>query len=130
MSNGFGFFITLLYSSAVVGFGIDRIRRRKTPYVKLQTFTLMSIQCLPLFILPEIILPYAGHLGAFDQGVLKSVADELFPQVGYDANGREYWRAYGFILAWPLFVWNVFTSSPLWGWLIISLIQTFVIIPS
>ena len=129
MSNGFGFFIALIYCSAVVGFGVDRIRRRKTPYVKLQTLTLMSIQCCPLFILPEIVLPWLGHLGTFDSGAVKVIADELFPQVTYDANGREYWRAYGFILAWPLFVWNVFTSAPLWGWLIISLIQTFVVIP-
>lgn len=129
MSNGFGFFIALLYCSAVVGFGVDRIIRRKTPYVKLQTLTLMAIQCLPLFILPEIVLPFMGHLGAYDSGIMKTMADELFPVVQYDANGREYWRAYGFILAWPLFVWNVFTSAPLWGWLAISLVQTFVLIP-
>ncbi len=39
------------------------------------------------------------------------------------------WRAYGLILAWPLFVYNFFTEAPLWGWLVIGSIQTFVIIP-
>ena len=47
---GIGFWVTLLYSTAVVCFGIDRIRRRKTPYVKLQTISLMLIQVFPLFL--------------------------------------------------------------------------------
>lgn len=128
-SNGIGFFIALLYCAAVVGFGIDRMRRRRTPYVRAQTLTLIAVQCLPLFLLPEVLLPWLGHQGAWADGAGKVVADSLFPAVEYDANGREYWRAYGFILAWPLFVWNVFTAQPLWGWLIISLVQTAVIIP-
>ncbi|MEO0445103.1 MAG: NAD(P)-binding domain-containing protein [Verrucomicrobiota bacterium] len=53
---------------------------------------------------------------------------QLFPPSEY-GHGREYWRAFGLILAWPLFIWNVFTDQPLWGWLIISLLQTCVIIP-
>lgn len=128
-SNGIGFFVSLLYCAAVVAFGIDRIRRRRTPYVRVQTVTLMAVQCLPLFLLPELILPWLGHAGVFDAGWLGHVADQLFPRVDYDANGREYWRAYGLLLAWPLFVWNVFTAGPLTWWLAISLIQTFVIIP-
>jgi NosR/NirI family nitrous oxide reductase transcriptional regulator len=128
-SNGIGFYITLLYSTAVVAFGIDRMRRRRTPYVRAQTLTLIAVQCSLLFVVPEILLPWLGHQGAFDHGPLKDVADALFPLVDYDANGREYWRAYGLILAWPLFVWNVFTAEPLTGWLVISLLQTFVIIP-
>jgi len=128
-SNGIGFFISLLYCAAVVVFGVDRIRRRKTAYVRRQTLSLIAFQLLPLFILPEILLPWLGHLGVFDHGIMKDIADNLFPSASYDANGREYWRAYGFILAWPLFVWNVFNAEPLTGWLVISLIQTFVIIP-
>lgn len=128
-SNGIGFFITLLYCVAVVAFGVDRIRRRKTPYVRRQTLTLMAIQCLLLFILPEILLPWLGRQGAWDHGVWKTAADALFPLADYDANGREYWRAYGFVLAWPLFVWNVLTAQPHQVWLVISLVQTFVIIP-
>lgn len=128
-SNGIGFFITLLYCVAVVTFGVDRIRRRKTPYVLRQTLTLMTIQCVLLFILPEILLPWLGRQGVWEHGVWKTAADALFPAADYDANGREYWRAYGFVLAWPLFVWNVFTAQPHKVWLIISLIQTFVIIP-
>ncbi len=57
------------------------------------------------------------------------VVDSLCPIATYDLHGREYWRASGLILAWPLFIWNVFTGQPMWLWLIISLIQTFVIIP-
>ncbi|HSG32670.1 MAG TPA: NAD(P)-binding domain-containing protein [Thermodesulfobacteriota bacterium] len=123
-----GFYYSLLYTSLVVIFGYKRIKRRKTPYIKLQTISLACVQVIPLFLLPYFVLPLMGIYGVFDSGVIKTIADELFPQVTY-GHGREYWRAFGFILAWPLFIWNVFSYKPLWGWLIISLIQTFVIIP-
>jgi NosR/NirI family transcriptional regulator, nitrous oxide reductase regulator len=113
-----GFWVTLLYSSVVVGFGIDRMRRRKTPYVRVQTLTLMAIQCLPLFIFPEIILPW---LAAHD-AIPHAIRENLFP-------GDQWWKAYGFILAWPLMAWNVFTNEPNTWWLIISFVQTFMIIP-
>ncbi len=123
------FYYTLAYSAVVVIFGIRRIRYRKTPYIKVQTSTLMAVQVLPLFLLPELFLPWLGHNGAFADGIGRSFADAFFPEAGYDPNGREYWRAYGFILAWPLMVWNWFTAQPLWGWLIVGFLQTFVIIP-
>ncbi len=119
---GPSFYYTLAYCSCVVVFGVRRIRRRKTPYVKVQTLVLMAIQCIPLFLLPEIILPWMGQNGAFDGGMLGWVADQLFP-------GESYWRAYGLILAWPLFVANFFTDEPIWGWLVIGSVQTFVLIP-
>jgi thioredoxin reductase/ferredoxin len=122
------FYYSLAYCLAVVIFGFRRIKRRKTPYVKAQTYALMAIQVIPLFILPFLLLPWMGYNGWFDQGAGKSFADALFPAVKY-GHGREYWRASGFILAWPLFIWNVFTGQPLWWWLGISFLQTFVIIP-
>lgn len=127
-ASGRSFYYTLAYCLCVVIFGIRRIRRRKTPYVKLQTATLASIQILPLFLLPEIILPWLGHNGWFDSGIGASFADAFFPIADY-GHGREYWRAIGFVLAWPLVVGNWFTEQPLWGWLIVGSIQTFVIIP-
>ena len=104
-----GFYYSVAYTLLVMIFGYRRIRRRKTPYVTAQTLSLATIQILPLFLLPYILLPYLGHNGVFDSGVGKSIADALFPVVTY-GHGREYWRAFGFILAWPLFVWNVFSS--------------------
>jgi polyferredoxin len=106
-------------------FGTKRIRRRNTPYIKTQTLTLMAIQVLPLFLLPEIVLPFLGHNGLLWQ----PLADALFPVVDY-GHGREYWRAYGLILAWPLNVYNVFTQTPLGWWLVISVVQTCVLIPA
>ncbi len=123
-----GFYYTLGYSLLIVIFGIKRIKRRQTPYVTAQTLTLMAVQVIPLFILPSIVLPYLGHNGWFDSGVGKSFADALFPLTNA-GHGREYWRAFGLILAWPLFLWNMFTSQPMWWWLGISLVQTFVLIP-
>jgi NosR/NirI family transcriptional regulator, nitrous oxide reductase regulator len=118
------------YCLAVIGFGIQRMLRRRTPYVRRQTMTLMAVQCLPLFVLPYLLLPWAGHNGWFAPGTaLQPMADALFPHSEWSVHGREYWRALGFILAWPLFIWNVFTPEPMWGWLMISLVQAFVIIP-
>lgn len=124
-----GFYYSFAYTLLVVGFGFRRIGRRKTPYVTAQTLSLMAFQVIPLFLLPYFVLPYLGQQGLFDSGVLKTVADGLFPAADY-GHGREYWRAFGLILAWPLFIWNVFTWQPMWGWLGISLVQTFVIIPA
>ncbi|MEO0454490.1 MAG: NAD(P)-binding domain-containing protein [Verrucomicrobiota bacterium] len=123
-----GFYYSILYCVVMLVFGIRRIQRRKTPYVRNQTLTLLAFQWIPLFFLPYLILPWMGFNGWFDSGALKSIADSLFPEVTY-GSGREYWRAFGLILAWPLFIWNLFTDQPLWGWLVISMVQTFVIIP-
>ena len=123
-----GFWYSLAYTMCIGLFGIRRVRRRRTPYVKRQTTALFLVQVIPLFLLPYLILPYMGYNGAFDSGFLKTFADEFLPVVGY-GYGREYWRAFGFILAWPLFFWNVFTNEPMIGWLVVSLVQTFVVIP-
>ncbi len=138
--KGRSFYYTLLYTVCVGGFGIARIRRRRTPYVTVQTVTLFLVQLFPLFLLPELFLPWLGYNGAFDAGLGGALADNLFekyiPITDYLAGAwpdwghpRAYWRSYGFILAWPLSVYNVFTSKPILGWLVISLLQTFVIIP-
>jgi len=123
-ASGPSFWYTLAYSAAVVVFGALRIRRRRTPYVTVQTLTLMLVQVVPLFLLPEIILPQLQYHGLLPRGI----ADALFPVVTY-GHGREFWRAYGLILAWPLDVYNVFTHQPLGWWLAISAIQTLVLIP-
>jgi thioredoxin reductase/polyferredoxin len=123
-----GFHYSLAYCVCVLLFGVRRIRRRRTPYVRRQTFALMAIQLAPLFLLPYVLLPWLGHNGAFDAGVGAAFANEFFPVCDY-GSGREYWRAFGFVLAWPLFVGNVFTQQPMTGWLIVSLVQTFVLIP-
>ncbi len=123
-----GFYYSLAYTAAIVGFGLARIRRRRTPYVTRQTLTLMAFQALPLFVLPYLLLPWAGHAGWFDDGPGKTFADAFFPVASY-GQGREYWRAFGFVLAWPLFIWNVFTAKPLAGWLVVSALQTFVLVP-
>jgi NosR/NirI family transcriptional regulator, nitrous oxide reductase regulator len=123
-----GFYYALAYTVCVVVFGLRRIRRRKTPYVTLQTLSLAAFQIGPLFLLPYFLLPWAGHNGWFEQGLLKTCADALFPVIE-SGHGREYWRCFGFILAWPLFLWNVLTAQPLWAWLAISFLQTFILIP-
>jgi polyferredoxin len=51
-----------------------------------------------------------------------AIEENLFP-------GGSYWRAYGLVLAWPLFLWNLATAEPVWWWVVIGLLQTFVIIP-
>ena len=124
------FYYTLAYCTCVLVFGIRRIRRRRTPYVKWQTIVLICSQWIPLFILPELILPWMGHNGFFEPGPIGWLADQLFESYdGSLGHERAYWRAYGFILAFPLNVYNVFTDHPMWLWLGICFLQTFVIIP-
>ncbi|HLG20894.1 MAG TPA: NAD(P)-binding domain-containing protein [Bdellovibrionota bacterium] len=124
------FYYTFAYTLVILIFGLRRMRRTRTPYVRAQTWTLIAVQALALFILPEILLPWAGHNGWFTHGTFGGRVADLFFEAndaaGYD---RAYWRAYGFILAWPLFIWNVFTEKPMWGWLSVSFLQTFVLIP-
>ena len=125
-----GFYYSLAYCLCVVIFGVKRINKRKTPYVKVQTLSLMAVQTVPLFLLPYLVFPWLGHNGWFDHGVGAWLGDQLFPVTSWDPQGREYWRAFGFILAWPLFIWNVFTSKPMVLWLAICFVQTFVVIPA
>ena len=117
-----GFYYSFAYCVCVAAFGLRRIRRRRTPYVKVQTLTLAAFQIIPLFLLPWIVLPWLGALGWWESGLGGTIADWFWP------NG-EYWRAFGLILAWPLFVYNLFTAEPLFGWLILGFLQTFVLIP-
>ena len=123
-----GLYYSIAYSLAILLFGIQRIRRRRTPYITLQTVALTAIQLVPLFLLPFLVLPLLGHAGVFDAGFGRTLADNLFPATD-SGHGREYWRAFGFILAWPLFIWNVFSPRPLAWWLVIAFVQTFVLIP-
>ncbi len=120
--NQAGFYYSLAYCVCVIAFGLRRIQRRRTPYVKVQTLTLAAFQIIPLFLLPWIVLPWLGVLGWWESGLGGTIASWFWP------NG-EYWRAFGLILAWPLFVYNWFTAEPLWGWLILGFLQTFVLIP-
>ena len=134
------FWYTLVYTTVIAWFGWQRVQRRRTPYVTRQTLTLFLVQALPLFLLPELLLPWLGYRGAFDHGAGRALADALFepyvsaadlaarhwPDWGHP---RAYWRAYGFILAWPLNVYNIFTHEPRWAWIGIGFVQTFVLIP-
>ncbi len=116
-----GFWYTGLYSLTILIFGLRRIHVKPTKYIKFQTWTLILIQAIPLFILPEIILPFLGNAGALG-GNNGFILSQIFPN-------QTYWRSYGFILAWPLFFFNVYNSSITTFWLVFSLIQTFVFIP-
>jgi thioredoxin reductase/ferredoxin len=115
------FWYTGLYSLTILIFGLRRIKMKPTRYIKLQTWTLILIQALPLFILPEIIFPVLGRAGLLgaENGFIIS---QVFP-------GESYWRSYGFILAWPLNFSNLYNSNITTFWLGFSLFQTFIVIP-
>lgn len=128
-SNDPGFSFAFIYSCIIVLFGVRRIRRRRTPYVTLQTSTLMLIQVIPLFILPYILFPWMFHNGFLTSGGIGEWFGMTFLSDGQGGEPNQYWRAFGFILAWPLFIYNIFTEAPIWGWIVLGFIQTFVIIP-
>lgn len=123
-AKSIGFWYSLAYCVLVAVFGWKRYQKRRTPYVKLQTISLAAIQIVPLFLLPYAVLPYLG----LHEMLPRTFLDWFFPEVNY-GHGREYWRAFGFVLAWPLFFFNWLTSAPLLPWLILGAIQTFVLIP-
>lgn len=115
------FWYGVMYCVTMTVFGIRRVRVRPTPYIKAQTATLVSIQWVFLWLLPELVIPWAGEagfLGAAD-GFIRT---QVFP-------GDAWWRAYGFILAWPLFMWNLVGGQPTTFWLVLSIVQTAVLIP-
>ncbi len=119
-----GFWYSLLYTTTILTFGLRRMYVKPTRYIKVQTWTLILIQAFPLFLLPEFILPALHGAGALHPWFIENV----FPP--YSAGGEPtFWRASGLILAWPLFISNVVSNNPTSVWLVISLIQTFVIIP-
>src|SRR5262249_18590480 len=99
-ASGPSFWYTLAYSLVILIFGLRRIPGRRTPYITAKALALMAIQAVPLFLLPETVPPQLGAHGLLPKGL----ADALFPAVSY-GHGREYWRAYGFVLAWPLDVY-------------------------
>ncbi|MFC2119639.1 NAD(P)-binding domain-containing protein [Bacteroidota bacterium] len=115
------FWYTGLYSLTILIFGLRRIKMKPTKYIKLQTWSLILIQALPLFILPEFVFPAMGRAGLLggNDGFIMS---QVFPK-------ESYWRSYGFILAWPLNFNNLYSSNITTFWLLFSLFQTFVFIP-
>ncbi len=124
-----GFTFAAIYTFVIVLFGVRRIRRRRTPYVTRQTITLMSIQVVPLFLIPYIVLPWLYYNGFLTNGGFGEWFGMAFLSDGQGGQPDQFWRAFGFILAWPLFIYNIFTEAPIWGWIILGFIQTFVIIP-
>lgn len=124
-----GFTFAFIYTTVICVFGVRRIRRRKTPYVSLQTSTLMAIQVIPLFVLPYLVFPWMYANGWFTSGGFGEWFGMTFLSDGQGGEPDQFWRAFGFILAWPLFIYNIFTESPIWGWIILGFLQTFVLIP-
>ncbi len=117
-----GFWYTAFYSVTILIFGLRRIHVKPTTYIKYQTWALILIQALPLFILPELLFPYLGKIGALG-GEEGFIFTQVFPK-------ESYWRSYGFVLAWPLNFSNLYNGNITTFWLIFSLIQTFVFIPA
>jgi thioredoxin reductase/ferredoxin len=107
-----------LYSLTIVIFGFRRMYVRRTGYIARQTLALMAFQVLPLFVLPLLALPFMGSHHLLPARVMETV----FPD-------QSYWRAFGFVLAWPLFIYNAATGSPALFWLVLGIVQTFVIVP-
>ncbi|MEK7487083.1 MAG: NAD(P)-binding domain-containing protein [Planctomycetota bacterium] len=120
---------SLLYGLIMLVFGIRRIRRTPTSYVKKQTLLLLFIQWVPLTLIPLVFIPMldAGHYlpDWFKIQVLELPPEQ--PIVGFDA-----WKFLGLILAWPLFPWIVIShiGSPMsLFWCLYTPILSFFIIP-
>ena len=116
-----------LYSAAVLIFGVLRIKRKPTNYVKLQTITLILIQIIPLWILPTLLVPWLGHIDLLPSWFKTQVL--MVDSTTY-LTGSNCWRIYGLVLAWPLFPFIWLDCNVTSFWLIYGILQTFIIIPS
>ncbi len=112
------FWYSFLYSLAIITFGTKRIIDKKNSYITKQTISLIFFQVFLLFLLPQYFLPWTVEHKLLPQWL----EQHAFPD-------GSYWRVYGFILAYPLFIYNVLTYQPIMFWLVVSIIQTFIIIP-
>ena len=107
-----------MYSLTIVVFGFRRMFVNPTGYIKRQTLSLMAIQVFPLFLFPIVILPFLGNHGYLGNWIMAHV----FPD-------NSYWRSFGFVLAWPLSIYNLASDQAVLFWLIFSIVQTFIVIP-
>jgi NosR/NirI family transcriptional regulator, nitrous oxide reductase regulator len=117
-----GYWYSFMFSMTVIIFGIRRMYSNPTGYVVRQSLALMLIQTVFLFILPFFLFPWLGNHGFLNAWIMTTV----FP-------GHSYWHSFGFVLAWPLVMNNLATASATGHvsafWLILSLVQTFAVIP-
>jgi thioredoxin reductase/ferredoxin len=125
------FYFSALWALIVTIFGIQRMRRTPTRYVRRQTLTLIGVQWFFLCLLPEILLPWAGRNAYFEpRERLRVLADWLFERTdGMRGHERAYWRAYGLLVPFPLNVANLFMDRPMWLWICISAVQLSAIVP-
>ena len=114
-----GDWYAVVYSLTIVLFGLRRIRSRRTAYITRQTVSLMAFQCIGLCILPLFIIPLLGRHAMLPGWFIHNVVPH-----------ESYWRVYGLILAWPLFIYNLAQGQPTLFWLVAGLVQTFVLIPA
>jgi NosR/NirI family transcriptional regulator, nitrous oxide reductase regulator len=120
-----GYWYSSMFTLTVAIFGMRRIYVNPTGYIVRQTAALIFVQGIFLFFLPLFVFPFLGNHGFLGSWVMNNV----FP-------GRSYWHSFGFVLAWPLLMNNLATASApashhiSFFWLILSLVQTFVIIPA
>jgi NosR/NirI family transcriptional regulator, nitrous oxide reductase regulator len=113
-----GFWYSFLYTITVGFFGAKRIIEKPDPYIRKQTITLFLIQALPLFIIPVFVLPFMDAHGWIPQWV----QDNVFPYKGY-------WRVIGFVLPWPLVIYNFIGDQPVTFWVVVTIVQAFVLVP-
>lgn len=103
------YWYSFLYCTTMALFGARRAHVKPTRYIKYQMLTVNLIQTIFLFLLPFHL--YDIFFAPWQDTLLLR---ELFPQ------GK--WSSFGFILFWPLNLWQFGTSV---FWYIFPLIQTF-----
>lgn len=95
-----GFFGTVIYSLMITGFGIQAIRRYRSPIQTRRYLCLIAFQLVFLFGIPELIAPL--------------VIDRP-------------WRMYALSVPWPLSIWSLY--HPETGWFIFAALVAFVGVP-
>ncbi len=97
-----GFWGTLLYSLAILGFGLDAMRRHRGPEQRRRYLSLIAFQWVFLFGIPEVIAP-----------ILTRTPGKL----------------YSLSVPWPLSVWSLAHEPAAWAWLVAGALVSFVAMP-
>lgn len=97
-----GFWGTALYSLAILGFGLDALRRHRSPVQRRRYASLIGFQWVFLFGVPELLAPMITSLP---------------------------WKWYSLVVPWPLSLWSLAHEPAAWGWMIVGAVTSFGLIP-
>ena len=101
-----GFYYSFAYSVAIVLFGMQANPATEDALRHAPDAGADGVPDDPAVLIALYRSAVDGQRGHIRSRDIETVGDNLFPE-------HSWWRSFGFVLAWPLFVWNFFNWKPL-----------------